>query len=57
MQPHMVAMAARQPKRALWLITKSMFGPGVADTTKAMATKSHQVCKFITVLGVAWGNG
>jgi hypothetical protein len=50
MQPDMVAIAARQPKRALWLITSSMLGPGVAETTKAMATNNHQVCRFIYLI-------
>jgi hypothetical protein len=49
-QPAMVAIAERKPKRALWLKTSSMFGPGVADTTKVIKTKSHQLCKLITSL-------
>ena len=50
MQPDMVQMAGRRPKRAPWLMTKSMLGPGVADTTKVISTKSHHVCKPIDYL-------
>ena len=45
MQPAMVMTAARKPKRAPWLITSSMLGPGVAETTKVMTTKIHHACK------------
>jgi len=43
MQPAMVKTAARKPDLAPWLMTKSILGPGVADTTKVITTKSHQV--------------
>jgi hypothetical protein len=50
MHPAMLMMAARMPLRALLLITNSMFGPGVADTTKVIMTNSHQVCNDIVNL-------
>jgi hypothetical protein len=43
MQPAIVRTAAGKPNRALLLITSSMFGPGVAETTKVITTNSHQV--------------
>jgi hypothetical protein len=43
MQPAMVATAERNPRRALVLMTKSMLGPGVAETTNVIKIKSHQV--------------
>jgi hypothetical protein len=49
-QPAMVEMAARKPKRAAWLNTKSMLGLGVADTTKVISTKIHQVCSSIELI-------
>jgi hypothetical protein len=47
MQPAMVMTADRRPKRALWLITNNILGPGVADTTKVITTKSHHACKLM----------
>lgn len=43
MQPSMATTAARTPWRALMLMTNSMLGPGVADTTKVIRMNSHQV--------------
>ena len=50
MHPAMVTTAGRTPWRALLLITSSMLGPGVADTTKVITINSHQVDRVISVL-------
>ena len=46
-QPAMVALERRKPWRAPCVMTSSMFGPGIAETTKTVATNSHQVCRLI----------
>lgn len=46
-QPAIVHAERRNPCRAPCVITSSMFGPGIADTTNTVATKSHHVCKFM----------
>jgi hypothetical protein len=43
MHPAMLTMAARMPSRALVLMTNSIFGPGVPDTTNVIMTNNHQV--------------
>ena len=50
MQPIMATTDARTPWRALTLMMSSILGPGVAETTKVMATKSHQVLKVMESL-------
>lgn len=43
MQPAIARTAAPTPKRALVVMTYSMFGPGVADTKNVITTNSHHV--------------
>ena len=50
MQPTIASTAARTPWRALVLITSSMLGPGVADTTNVIARNSHQVLRVMPAL-------
>jgi hypothetical protein len=42
----MVATAARNPNRALLLMTNSMLGPGVAETKKVIVTNNQNVCQL-----------
>jgi hypothetical protein len=47
MQPVIVATDLRKPNRALLLITSSMLGPGVAETTKVIIRNNHHVFNAI----------
>ncbi|HOE44128.1 MAG TPA: hypothetical protein PLB25_21225, partial [Rhodoferax sp.] len=43
----MVTTALRKPCRALLLMTNSILGPGVAETTNVIATNNHHVLKLM----------
>ncbi len=51
-QPPMVALVRRRPYWAPCDMISSMLGPGMAQTTKTVARKSHQVCRFIATADV-----
>jgi hypothetical protein len=43
----MLTMLARKPKRTLWFMMSSMFGPGAALMRKVAVTNSHHVLGFM----------
>ena len=52
-QPAMLTMLARRPKRTLWFMMSSIFGPGAALMRKVAVTKIHQVLRFMA--GLSFG--
>jgi hypothetical protein len=51
----MAITAALTPWRALVLMTKSMLGPGVAETTNVIRINSHQVLRVMKISPYRWG--